>query len=528
MQPVDRPPLRPPLRPPSRSSSNPRHSAVSPPLARGLAEAPLDPAFAPVEDVGAGGAPLHVAAPALLVAARFGDVPLATRLLRSDEPGAFTIGAARGADSPVNPAWLPTGATAEGGPPVEATPFRLVSVERGVFSVNLAPAMRAELRTPLQRLALGPDQGRAEAPLVIPPESHLRIGCGEVTFEIRATEPAASVPKPWLPAGWREEWPYPAAVALAALLLLGLLRAVPADPHALSLDDIAAAHRWDRMRMIPVQVPPVMTETGSGPKAAEGSGAPAANKPRGEVGDRNARRADARMATKGPARPDDARAAAARVRSNPLLVALASARTGALAEVLSTDSALGAEKDDVVGHLTATLSGGAYGGGLADSGTGDGGGGTGERLTGEGALRTIGMRDGGGPGGSHDHGRGVGLLAGRQIRHPPEVVGCCASVRGSLDREIIRRIVRRHLNEVRFCYDEALVARPTLAGRVVVQFSIAPTGRVLASLLQSSTLGATAAEACIVNAVKRWEFPAPEGGGLVMVSYPFQLAPVGG
>src|SRR6478609_3348294 len=51
-------------------------------------------------------APLHVDAPALLVEARFGDVTLATRLLRADLPGAFTIGAARDADAPVNPAWL--------------------------------------------------------------------------------------------------------------------------------------------------------------------------------------------------------------------------------------------------------------------------------------------------------------------------------------------------------------------------------------------------------------------------------------
>src|SRR3982750_2150541 len=165
MQPVDRPPLRPPL----RSFSNPRPSAVSPALARGRADAPHEPAFAPPEDVGAYGASLHIAAPALLVTARFGDVPLATRLLRSDEPGTFTIGAARGADSPVNPAWLATQAATEGGPSAEAGPFRLVSVEGGVFSVNLTPAMRAELRTPLQRLVLGPDQGRAEAPLVIPP-----------------------------------------------------------------------------------------------------------------------------------------------------------------------------------------------------------------------------------------------------------------------------------------------------------------------------------------------------------------------
>jgi hypothetical protein len=34
-------------------------------------------------------------------------------------------------------------------------------------------------------------------------------------------------------------------------------------------------------------------------------------------------------------------------------------------------------------------------------------------------------------------------------------------------------------------------------------------------------------EACVVNAVKRWDFPAPDRGGLAMVSYPFTFAPAG-
>jgi len=101
-------------------------------------------------------------------------------------------------------------------------------------------------------------------------------------------------------------------------------------------------------------------------------------------------------------------------------------------------------------------------------------------------------------------------------------------LRGSLDKEIVRRVVRQHLNEVRFCYEQALVRRPALAGRIVAQFTIAPTGRVLASALQSSSLGETTVDACIVAATRRWEFPRPAGGGIVVVSYPFQLSPAGG
>jgi hypothetical protein len=30
-------------------------------------------------------------------------------------------------------------------------------------------------------------------------------------------------------------------------------------------------------------------------------------------------------------------------------------------------------------------------------------------------------------------------------------------------------------------------------------------------------------ESCVVQAVRRWPFPRPEGGGLVIVSYPFNF-----
>ena len=103
-----------------------------------------------------------------------------------------------------------------------------------------------------------------------------------------------------------------------------------------------------------------------------------------------------------------------------------------------------------------------------------------------------------------------------------------ATVRGTLDKEIIRRIVRRNLNQVRYCYQEALVRHPALEGRLVTQFTIAPTGRVLAAMVQSSTLKEISVESCVVNAIKRWEFPEPSGGGLAIVSYPFTFSPAGG
>jgi TonB family protein len=171
----------------------------------------------------------------------------------------------------------------------------------------------------------------------------------------------------------------------------------------------------------------------------------------------------------------------------------------------------------------------AYGadsvGGLGLVGTGAGGGATGEATIGLGNLGTIGKasgNDGGGNGSGY--GRGAGGLGGRRAR-APEVIPGDANVRGPLDKEIIRRIIRRHINEVRYCYEQSLAVHPAIGGRVMVQFTIAASGQVISSLLQNSTVGDARAESCIVQAVRRWEFPRPLGGGIVIVSYPFVLTP---
>ena len=184
----------------------------------------------------------------------------------------------------------------------------------------------------------------------------------------------------------------------------------------------------------------------------------------------------------------------------------------------------GVDAEQALGGLIGKQIGSAHGaGGLGMIGTGHGrgGGGTGEGTIGLGSLGTIG-RGGGG------QGAGYGRLRGRRAGRRPRVMTGRPTVRGALDREIIRRIIRRHINEVRYCYARGLQSRPALAGRVNLQFSIASNGRVVSSTVISSTLGDRRVGVCISAAVRRWRFPAPRGGGLVIVRYPFVLRASGG
>jgi hypothetical protein len=98
-----------------------------------------------------------------------------------------------------------------------------------------------------------------------------------------------------------------------------------------------------------------------------------------------------------------------------------------------------------------------------------------------------------------------------------------ANVRGPLSKEVVRRIVQRHINEVRFCYEQALNVRPWVEGLVAVKFVISEFGQLQTAALASSTLADARLEACIVEAVHRWTFPSPEAGGTVVVTQPFAL-----
>lgn len=183
-------------------------------------------------------------------------------------------------------------------------------------------------------------------------------------------------------------------------------------------------------------------------------------------------------------------------------------------------TALGGDPMNAMGGLMGAQVGQNFGfGGLGMSGAGRGGGGDGQGTIGVGGLGTVG---GGGKGGK-GYGSGKGKLGGRQGGVPTIRAGAVA-VKGSLSKEAIRRVVQRHKREVSFCYEQALQQRPDLQGRVVISFIISPTGAVQSSAVGESSLGNRAVETCIASAVRRWGFPSPDGGGIVVVNYPFKLS----
>lgn len=97
---------------------------------------------------------------------------------------------------------------------------------------------------------------------------------------------------------------------------------------------------------------------------------------------------------------------------------------------------------------------------------------------------------------------------------------------GTMDWEVIRRIVHRHMHEIRQCYVLGLAKDPALAGKIAIEFTIGPTGKVEQSTAKDlNGFADPEVPKCIAEAIATWTFPEPRGGGRVTVSYPFTLVP---
>jgi hypothetical protein len=151
-------------------------------------------------------------------------------------------------------------------------------------------------------------------------------------------------------------------------------------------------------------------------------------------------------------------------------------------------------------------------GGFSTEGLKKGGGGT---TTGIG--RTVGQGEGGFAG----TGR-LGLAGNSSVDGTGSGGGGIPTrVAGGLDREVIESIIRRRLDRIRLCYERQLNFFPKLAGKVAVHFLIGKKGEVLEANSIEDTMNNASVKSCILFEVKSWTFPAPEGGTLVNVDYPF-------
>jgi TonB family protein len=417
----------------------------------------------------------------------------------------------------------------------DSVAFPLVRGGAGEFTLNFTKDMTGDVTMDGQKMSLQElvNSGRAAAAgssysFPLPQGVRCRVKYHDITFHVNTVNPGAIV------AGRSEVdkafWAYSGGTGVVAVSLWVLMRMIPDSVLAFDLEEETGENRFVGYMNQPDEVkeeePPPEDQEDSDEEAG-GTGQRHKGE-EGKMGKPTSKQKSGLYAMKGPkdAIPQMAR------NFDPEMMA----RQAGILGVMSQQSghflaspyggafAVGNDDEDVWGGLTGTEIGEAYGvGGLGLVGTGRGGGGTGEGTIGLGNTGLIGKGGGGGTGSGYGRGSGAGF--GGKGKRVPRVRQAKAKVQGALDKDIIRRIVRAHINEVRSCYNQGLVRNPNLQGRVAVNFVITTTGKVGSAVVQESSLKDKAVGNCIAKAVKRWKFPRPQGGGNVIVTYPFNLSP---
>jgi hypothetical protein len=444
---------------------------------------------------------------------------------RERAPRDYTVGHARGASFAAPEGALPVGA------------FPLVRAAGDGWELVFTREMRGEVNLGNETLTLAQLSTRARPSTTLPGAwawpiadgAHARVELGLSTFHIALTAAPRRQPTPLtLDLG---EQLYTAGCALSAAAFLALIHAIPPDPRSLALDNLMKDGRFPVFTVKAPEVPESPLDTPTREKSANRGqkGGGRAKGLSGKMGTPKSQNKAGLYAIEGPKDNKDIRLARA--------LAADAARKAGILGILPQASQIGAiwaPDQSALGDAAQTVMGGLYGtqvqeangveGGLGIYGPHKGGGGNYETI-GLYNLPTIGYAGKGPNGGKF---AAVGKLHPDKVKHAvidspqPDV-----KVKGVLDKEIIRRVVRKHLNEVKFCYESRLMTKPDLYGRVLTEFSIAGTGRVIASLIKQSTLADPSAEQCIAQAVSRWEFPKPDNSGLVIVQYPFAFKQAG-
>jgi TonB family protein len=356
-------------------------------------------------------------------------------------------------------------------------------------------------------------EGGLEFPLGVSESAYVEMGNIRLTYCFRPKR------KPIL-VEWTQTLDYSYLNALAvsfflvAASVVGFLHTEPAPP--MTADDLFANQaRFTRLLLQPperIAQNPFLQRL---EKLKEPAGAKTVRAPgeEGKMGRRDAPQVERRTAPQG--NPNDKE-----IVSNQGILSILGKGSAGLSAVLGS-SGLGGELKGAIGGLTGNAVGDAHGfGGLGLRGTGPGGGAIGETVS----VGAIGTRGRGG--GAAGFGSGVGGL-GKKGSAEVKIDTSAVSITGTIDRELIRRVIHANHGKFKYCYENELVRNPRLAGRIAVRFQINAQGAVTFASVDHSTMGNAAVENCVVARIRGLTFPMPQGGGAALVTYPFVFNPPG-
>jgi hypothetical protein len=410
----------------------------------------------------------------------------------------------------------------------------LVSRTADGFALAFTPSMQGSVELGEQSVSLADlvASGRAQASdgayrYMLPRGAKAEVMHGDVRFDVSLVNRGAIVAS-------RGEidwpfWSYFGGTATVGTAFYLLMRSMPNDALAMQIADHEASARFasyfhqadEPTQDEPVAIAEELAKHSNGGKAQSDKTDKTDKQASGPGGKRGDRKRSDGSGARGPhdavphiGRNWDPVDAANRAgilsvldTRDRLLIAGTGAYTGGTDDAHVWDNTGGI--DHSIGGLEAT--GSSRFGGVADGVVG---------MSDHGMLG-----DGEGSNGIHRSNQRFSKFDERKAKVPVARIDKGDTVIGEdIDRDLIRRVVRGHLNEVRSCYNEGLARNPNLEGRVIVQFTITNMGTVAKAIVQENATSDGNTAKCIAKAVERWKFPRGGKGGLAIVTYPFMLS----
>jgi hypothetical protein len=423
-----------------------------------------------------------------------------------------------------------------------ASAFPLVAPRGDDFVLHFTPDMQGEVAIAGQRTSLAElhAQGHARASasvagafeLPILAETRIKVRTGRNAFLISSVARPRRHAVPLFGSIESRVLAFAGGSAMVHLAILALLRLIPPDPSslALGLEGTAPRQTWATSKAMEdarQEVDAPDDEDGQ-----SGSTGAAMALEGGTMGSDKSERTSGRYAIERRSEnPSVAREDAIKNALRGGILGAMQAHEGSMFASIAGVGTIssGLDDADINGGLLGTEVGEMNGGfGVALSGFGPGGNGTSWGTIGTGRYGTIGYSD------KPGLGFGVGTCGGttegkgcrgmnRRAAVPAVRMGEISPV-GDLDKNIIRRYVRRKLDRIKYCYEKQLLSKPGIAGTVMSDFQISPQGTVLSS--KAAGVDDVVAS-CVAEVIATISFPAPPKGGLVQVRYPFTFRPAG-
>ena len=415
--------------------------------------------------------------------------------------------------------------------------FPLVAPAGDDFVFNFAPGIEGELvvdgaATPLAELAaLGRARpspttvGAIEVP--IPDKGRIRARAGQTTFLVTAVAKPRANAAPGLAGFERRTLAYIGGSLAAHLALVAFLQTIPVDDSGLSvnMDEQARTTAIAKMGEHETLPPEQLPEDGDSDGERGSTSLPAMGL-EGAAGKPDVAKIDGHIAVKDNHVENRlSREQAIKDAQQAGVLGSIEAIRGGIASLTATDPfSSGFDVADIYGPLVGSEGEGRGNFGMGRTDFGPGGGclsppcgtvGVGTRYN----TISDGRSAGGkywGPGGNGPGGR-------RHNAGVPPVIGT-PTIGGGLDKEIIRRYIKRNINTLAYCYEKELLAKPGIEGEIESNFLIAPDGTVQSSAAKGFD---NQVASCIGGVIKGIAFPKPTDGGSVQVRYPFHFHATG-